>query len=68
MIIMIILIIIIIIVSEITNINFPEGIPAGPMQATLPVKLGGLGIRSAVEVEYFEQENNECQLIRQKFS
>ena len=37
------------IVSEITNIHFPNESPSWS-QATLPVRLGGLGIRSAVQV------------------
>ena len=38
-----------VIVSEITNIHFPYESPCWS-QATLPVRLGGLGIRSAVQV------------------
>ena len=37
------------IVSGITNIHFEESDPAW-LQATLPVKLGGLGVRSAVQL------------------
>jgi len=37
------------IVSEITNIHFPNESPSW-IQATLPVRSGGLGIRSAVQV------------------
>ena len=37
------------IVSEITNIHFPEDSPSWS-QATLPVRSGGLGIRSAAQV------------------
>ena len=37
------------IVSGITNIHFEESDPAR-LQATLPVKLGGLGVRSAVQL------------------
>ena len=37
------------IVSGITNIHFEESDPAW-QQATLPVKLGGLGVRSAVQL------------------